>query len=146
MPSRLEDMFQSAPILAARFPSGRSIAGTGRSTRLLKRSVSQAYCPALPIACNDLPSQLWERSARLVLEAAYEATFASAALNSTHSGNSSVYLTLIGGGMFGNEPGWIQDAIRSPVKRYRDFDLKVRIVGFRPSHPAVRRLCAETLR
>jgi hypothetical protein len=100
-----------------------------RVSSLSKRSVSQAYCSALPIAYNDLPSQLWERFARLVLAAAYGATFASTALNATHSGNNSVYLTLIGGGVLGNAPGWILDAIRREVKRYPDFDLMVRMVS-----------------
>ncbi|MEZ6079722.1 MAG: hypothetical protein R3C56_29845 [Pirellulaceae bacterium] len=41
--------------------------------------VNQAYCSALPVAYSGQPTQLWERFARLILEAAYEATLAVAA-------------------------------------------------------------------
>jgi hypothetical protein len=53
---------------------------------------------------------------------------------------------LIGGGVFGNDRGWILDAIRRAAKLYRQFDLDVRIVSFRHSNPAVRSLCEEGLR
>ena len=66
--------------------------------------VTQAYCSALPVAYSGLPSRSWERFARLILEAAYEATFAAALLNASKTGNKSLYLTLLGGGAFGNDP------------------------------------------
>jgi len=39
-------------------------------------TVTQVYCSALPIAYTSIPSPEWEPFARLVLDAAYEATFA----------------------------------------------------------------------
>jgi len=103
--------------------------------------VTQAYCSALPVAYSGLPSRAWERFARLILEAAYEATFAAAVLNLSKTGNQSLYLTLLGGGAFGNDQEWIMDAIRRAAELYRRVDLDVKIVSFRHSNPAVRKLC-----
>ena len=105
--------------------------------------VTQAYCSALPVAYSGLTSRLWERFARLILESAYEATFAAAVLNASKSGNKSVYLTMLGGGAFGNEQVWIFDAIRRATKKFTDFDLDVKIVSFRQSNPAIRKLCDD---
>ncbi|HUP79054.1 MAG TPA: hypothetical protein VM260_10915 [Pirellula sp.] len=104
--------------------------------------VTQAYCSALPVNYS-LPLQLWERFARLILEAAYEATLAAAVLNASKSGNKSVYLTLLGGGAFCNDQVWILDAIRRATKLYAGFDLVVKIVSFDHSKPAIRKLCEE---
>ena len=57
--------------------------------------------------------------------------------------NKSVYLTLLGGGAFGNDQEWILDAIRRAAELYNRFDLDVKIVSFRHSNPAIRRLCEE---
>jgi len=76
------------------------------------------------------------------LEAAYEATLAAAVLNASKTGSKSVYLTLIGGGVFGNDQEWIVDAIERAVKMHHNSGLDVNIVSFRHSNPAVRKLCA----
>jgi hypothetical protein len=104
--------------------------------------VTQAYCSALPVAYSGLPASTWERFARLILEAAYEATWAAAILNAEKTGNRTLYLTLLGGGAFGNDPRWILDAIHHAATRFRAFDLDVRIVSYRRSNPAIRDLCA----
>ena len=44
-----------------------------------RRLVSQAFCSALPVAYSSLPEHDWELFARLVLQAAYEATLLAAA-------------------------------------------------------------------
>jgi len=105
--------------------------------------VTQAYCSALPMAYSGLSSRLWERFARLILDAAYEATLATAVLNASKSVNKSVYLTLLGGGAFGNDQAWILDAIRRAAKLYATFDLNVKIVSFGQSKPAIRKLCEK---
>ena len=104
--------------------------------------VTQTYCSAVPVECSS-PSRLWERFARLILEAAYEATFATAVLNASKSANKSVYLTLLGDGAFGNDQVWILDAIRRAANLFASFDLEVKIVSFLHSNSAVRRLCEE---
>ena len=106
-----------------------------------KHLVTQVYCSALPVAYSGLDSSLWEPFARLVLEAAYEATLAVAILNAANTGNKTAYLTQLGGGAFGNDPRWILDAIRRAATTFKDMGLEVKIVSYRHSNPAVQKLC-----
>ena len=97
-------------------------------------AVTQVYGSALPVAYGEPPAALWEPFARLVLEASYEATLRIARL--WQSG--PVFLTLLGGGVFGNEDAWIEDAIVRAVDRVPGLD--VRLVSFQRSHPVARRV------
>ena len=72
-----------------------------------QHQVSQIYCSALPVAYSPLPAKLWSEFAKLILEAAYEATICTAILNAQIYGNNRLFLTLLGGGAFGNETSWI---------------------------------------
>jgi protein-tyrosine phosphatase len=92
--------------------------------------VSQAFCSALPVAYSGLPAHQWTTFARLVLEAAYEATLCAAALNAGRGGSNIVLLTLLGGGAFGNDSHWIFDAIRRALNIVNSFPLDVRIVSY----------------
>lgn len=94
--------------------------------------VSQAYCSALPVSYNrDSDPELWQPFARLVLEAAYEATMLAGVINAAKpGGNNSVYLTLLGGGAFGNEREWILDAIRRALECVRGQALDVCLVSY----------------
>ncbi len=83
-----------------------------------KHTVSQAFCSALPVAYSPHPSHLWEPFARLVLEAAYEATICAAVLNAMKYGNNRLFLTLLGGGAFGNQTNWIIDGIKRALTLY----------------------------
>lgn len=65
--------------------------------------VSQALCSALPVAYNSSPREEWAPFASLVLEASYEATLLAGVLNYRLTGNPRVYVTMVGGGAFGNE-------------------------------------------
>lgn len=105
--------------------------------------VSQAYCSALPVAYSGLPHSQWERFARLILEAAYEATLAAGVLNAKRTGNKDVYLTLLGGGAFGNDPQWILDAMRRACQLYQAADLNVKVVSYQRSNPSVKKLEVE---
>ena len=102
--------------------------------------VTQAYCSALPVAYSQHPSDLWESFARLVPEASYEATVCAAILNVQETGNKRVFLTLLGGGAFGNRTDWIMDSIERALRLYGDRDLEVAIVSYGTSKPTVRRL------
>jgi hypothetical protein len=106
--------------------------------------VSQAYCSALPVAYCPYPSSLWAKFARLVLEAAYEATMCAAILNAKRNENNRLYLTLLGGGAFGNETEWIITGIRRALNLYRDADLDVAIVSYGSSNSDVQELVHET--
>ncbi len=105
-----------------------------------KHTVSQAYCSALPVAYSHHSSNLWEGFARLILEASYEATICAAILNYLNSGNNKLFLTLIGGGVFGNEPDWILGAIRRAVDLYKHVNLDVAIVSHGCSNKQVQQM------
>lgn len=102
--------------------------------------VTQVYCSAMPVAYSGLSSSEWEMFARLILEAAYESTLAVGILNAASTGNNRLFLTLLGGGAFGNDPAWILEAIRRSCVCYRSRDMDVRIVSYRSSNSAVRDL------
>ena len=102
--------------------------------------VSQVYCSALPVAYSSIPEELWADFARLVLEAAYEATVLAAILNRVETGNRCVFLTLLGGGAFGNDDSWTFAAIQRALEKSARTDLSVRIVSYRAPRPGVKEL------
>ena len=61
------------------------------------------------------------------------------------TGNNRVFLTLLGGGAFGNRASWITDSVERALKLYEDWDLDVAIVSSVASKPAVRQLVASQL-
>ena len=91
--------------------------------------LSQVFCSALPVAYSVLSAETWERFARLVLEATYEATFCAAMINREKTGSNKLYLTLVGGGAFGNKKEWIFDAVTQAAKRYPNAGLEVAFVS-----------------
>lgn len=105
-----------------------------------RHTVTQAYCSALPVAYARLPIELWEPFARLVLEAAYEATLCAAILNAARTGNRRVFLTMVGGGAFGNAASWIVDALTRALRLYSRRDLEIAIVSHGRSNPAIQPL------
>lgn len=108
--------------------------------------VTQAFCSALPVAYSSVNSELWEPFARLILEASYEATFCAAVLNARTTGQNRLYLTLLGGGAFGNDIAWIVEAIHRSAELYAWADLDVAIVSFCNSNPHVQRLAGQPSR
>jgi len=105
-----------------------------------KQTVTQAYSSALPVAYSQHSSELWEGFARIVLEASYEATICTGILNYFNTGNNKVFLTLIGGGAFGNERSWITNAISRSLNRYKHSGLDVIIVSHGNSNAHVQEL------
>ncbi len=104
-----------------------------------RHSVAQVYGSALPVAYSGIPSTRWEPFARFVLQASYEATLLAARLSAESTGNRLVYLTLLGGGAFGNELAWILDGIRHALERTSGAGLDLRLVTFGAPHPDVSR-------
>jgi hypothetical protein len=92
--------------------------------------VSQSFCSALPVAYSRVPPAHWELFALLVLEAAYEATMWAAVLNAQRGTSNVVFLTLLGGGAFGNHGNWIHAAMRRALELMTTFDLDVRLVSY----------------
>jgi hypothetical protein len=108
-----------------------------------KHRVSQAYCSALPVAYSEHSSNLWTEFARLILEASYEATICTGILNSIRNGNNRLFLTLIGGGAFGNETDWIMGGIQRALNLYKHVDLDVTIVSYGESKQYVQELIKQ---
>jgi len=94
--------------------------------------VSQAFCSALPVSYTSIPARRWQGFATLVLEGAYEATLWAAALNAQRSSSSVVFLTQLGGGAFGNDSKWVNQALHRSLEIVKGFDLDVRLVSYGP--------------
>lgn len=92
--------------------------------------VSQIYCSAMPVAYGSFPTDDWAPIANLVLEAAYEATLLAGIQNYARTGNNLVYLTMLGGGAFGNRPEWIANAVIRALERVRNSGLRVVLVSY----------------
>ncbi len=105
-----------------------------------KQTVCQAYCSAMPVAYSHCSTQLWSAFAGFVLEASYEAAICTGILNFLATGNNSVYLTLLGGGAFGNERDWIINAIQRSLQLYENVGIDVAVVSHGRSNPDVRAL------
>lgn len=102
--------------------------------------VSQAYCSALPVAYTDVPAGEWESFARLVLEATYEVTLLAALVNYHRNGSAKVFLTLVGGGVFGNDMRWIIESLEKALRLFARSPLDVQIVSYGNSNPRVQQL------
>lgn len=107
--------------------------------------VTQVYCSALSCAYSNLPNYLWEPFARLVLEGIYEATIWAGVVNALkHGPNNShsndVFLTFVGGGVFGNDISWITDAINRAhkvVSSQVHVNLNIYICHYRHLNPEI---------
>jgi len=105
-----------------------------------KHTVTQAYCSALPVSYSQYPPEHWSSFAQVILEATYEATLCAGILNSTKTGNKRIFITLVGGGAFGNDTAWIINAITRSLNLYRHFNLDVVIVSHGQSNIYVQEL------
>ena len=101
--------------------------------------VSQAYCSALPVSYG-LYGGDWEPFGRLVLQAAYESTLLAAVEQVAGGGSNRVLLTRLGGGAFGNEDAWINDAIARALGVVEAAGLDIAIVCHGHIDPQVQRL------
>ena len=101
---------------------------------LTRHKVSQIYCSALPVAYCQTDSIYWESFARVVLEATYEATFYAAMINYDKTESPKVYLTLVGGGAFGNEEYWILESLEKSIRKFQNTPLEVKVVSYGQSN------------
>lgn len=102
-----------------------------------QHQVSQIYCSALPVAYSNVPSSFWEVFAKFILEATYEATLHAAVLNMERNGSNKVFLTLVGGGAFGNKESWIFEALEVALNKFKHVPLDIQIVSYGESKPQV---------
>ncbi len=99
-------------------------------------TVTQAYCSALPLGYSSVDTGPMAPLARMVLNSSYEATLAAGAINAARSGNNTVWLTLVGGGVFHNPITWIVDAIERACNLYADVRLGHRHRQLRRQQPS----------
>ena len=95
--------------------------------------VSQAFCSALPVSYNNTAGTRgadWQPLASLVLEAAYEATLWAAVINARRGSSTKVLLTLLGGGAFGNDLGWICAAMQRAIAQVAGHGLDIVLVSY----------------
>ena len=104
--------------------------------------VTQVYGSACSVAYSRNDPKKWKPFALLVLRASYEATLLVAARNALQNPDDAnakvVYLTAIGGGVFGNPLSWIADAVRralAAVDALAKVPLDVRLVTYAPPVP-----------
>lgn len=108
-----------------------------------RQVVSQAFCSALPVSYSPVRAAAYEPFARLILEAAYEATLLAACAQAASGGSRTVLLTRLGGGAFGNGDAWIDDAMRRALAVVEHAGLDIRLVGYGRVHPSVRSIVEE---
>ena len=102
--------------------------------------VTQIYCSALPVSYSNVETNKWEAFSRLVLEAMYEATMLASIENCLRTGNNRLYLTLVGGGAFGNPYGWIADSIVQALNKYKYGGLEIRFISYGKSNQVVKNI------
>ncbi len=106
------------------------------------RLVTQVYCSAMPVSYSGLAVDLWAPLAQIILEAAYEATLLSAIQNAAKTGNNRVFLTMLGGGAFGNRQDWIEAAMLRALQLHAECGLNVHLVSHMQSSALARRVIA----
>lgn len=98
--------------------------------------VTQVFGSACSVQYSRNDSKHWAPFARLILEASYEATLWAALEHAERhewvEGSNIVFLTQLGGGVFGNSFAWIADAMRHAFEKFKDVDLDVRLVVYAP--------------
>lgn len=100
-----------------------------------RHKVSQIYCSALPVAYSQIESFYWEYFARIILEATYESTLYAGILNMESNNSNSIYLTLVGGGAFGNEENWILESMQKAIRKFKNVPLDIKVVSYGKSNP-----------
>ena len=82
---------------------------------------------------NKVPSkrEIWAPLATLILQSAYESTFLTAAILALRGKTrKTLYLTKLGGGVFGNSDAWIAAAIQRCLTKYRHLPIDVKVVHY----------------
>lgn len=106
---------------------------------MYKILVTQAYNSAISVSYSNASKISWKRFACFILDCAYEFTFYVAVLNALKhkgkDGSKKLYLTKLGGGVFGNSDSWIVASIRKALKKFKHLGLEVYIVNYGAVEP-----------
>ncbi len=108
-----------------------------------KHRVSQIYCSALPVRYCNVEPMYFENFARIILEATYESTLFAALINLEKNKSEKVFLTLVGGGAFGNAEYWILESIQQAIRKFKNTPLEVQIVSYGQSNENLKRVIEE---
>ena len=78
----------------------------------------------------------------MILEASYECTLWIGLKNLEKTGSPKVFLTLLGGGAFGNPMSWIEEAVLHSLLAFKNTSLQVKLVSYGSSNASARRIIA----
>ena len=79
----------------------------------------------------------------MILEATYEATFLAAIDNLNVGKSNKLFLTLVGGGVFGNPDSWLYDAIMYNLKKFERSGLDLIFVSYGASNILVQKIIKD---
>jgi len=116
------------------------VIGTYENGQPLRHHVTQTFCSALSIGYSQANASDWEPLARLVLDAMYENTMWAAVDNLQQGRGSTVVLTFLGGGVFGNNWKWIVESMSRAMAMVAHKELDVHIVYHRRVEETTREL------
>lgn len=106
-----------------------------------EHTITQVFGSACSVSYSrGSSSYYWSAFAKLVLEASYEAalwaSLEAAIRHHGKHGSKKLFLTCLGGGVFGNSMDWISGAMNAAFAKFKDCDLEVIIVSYaRPPPP-----------
>lgn len=94
-----------------------------------KFRVSQAFCSAISLEStyNKSDTNSIDILAKAILDAQYESLLWLAVKNACDTGENSVFLTLVGGGVFENPIEWIQSSITRGINIIKNFGFPLSI-------------------
>jgi len=95
-------------------------------------NICQVFSSAVPVAyAKGTPKKDWEQLACAVLDGTFEAAIAAGAILAVKRGSRvKVYLTCVGGGVFGNANVWIASAIERAIKIWKNAPVDVKLVHY----------------
>mmetsp|Transcript_85947 Transcript_85947/g.165453 ORF Transcript_85947/g.165453 Transcript_85947/m.165453 type:complete len:605 (+) Transcript_85947:64-1878(+) len=98
------------------------------------QTVTQVFGSACSIAYSAGNTEMWAAFARLVLRASFEAALwvglLSALRHDGHAGSRRVFLTCLGGGVFGNPMSWIVEAMQAALEKFAHVNLEIFIITY----------------
>lgn len=119
------------------------------TSKVGRKFVTQTYNSAISIGYSRYPKSLWTPIARIVLDATYEATLLVGLLKTIEAiqkqqEQPTIFLTKVGGGVFGNDDDWIRESITKAIDRVHGLQcgigLDIRVVHFGQLDPRYREL------
>lgn len=116
----------------------------GRVYKGEKQIVTQVYGSACSVSYSRCSAASWECFAQAILRSSYESTLYVAVQNALRHpdepGAKKVFLTALGGGVFGNDMKWVENAISEALHKFRDIGLHVIMVSYGGSTPEFERI------